>query len=245
MRWIGRSRIGEGGMRIRCGGAAMPLATLLLLPLLSFLSMPSYAIPGYPLHLRISAVPAYASDEGLELGLSWRDGDALPPGAVSILDVTVTNGLGVGLTLRFVGVRFDWMDEGVYLYGGGSEKPHRLDPGVSVTFGIGFNVPGDTPAGPHSVYLALVYEVDGVERREVVQAEPPFNVVEVVTVTFTETLTTTVYAQPGAETPPQRRPLWALVGVAVSGASALILFLAYRRSVSRRDETVTHGAEAR
>lgn len=181
-----------------------------------------------------SAFPGYALSDGLRLNLVWRDGDALPPGSVSIVDVTVTNGFDRDVTLRFVGVRFDWMDEGVYLYGGGSERPHMLGSGESITFGIGFNVPEEVEPGPHRVYLALVYEVDGREHREVVQVEPPFNVIEVVTVTFTETFITTVYSQPSeVAAPPQRRPLWALIGVAIAGGLALILFLAYRRGESK------------
>ena len=180
-----------------------------------------------------SASLSYALSGGLGLNLAWRDGDALPPGSVSIVDVTVTNGFDGGVTLRFVGVRFDWMDEGVYLYGGGSEKPHMLNPGESITFGIGFNVPERVEPGPHRVYLALVYEVDGEEHREVVQVEPPFNVIEVVTVTFTETFITTVYSQPSGEAAPPRRPLWALIGVAAAGGLALILFLVYRRGESK------------
>jgi hypothetical protein len=228
---------------IRFRGTA-PLKILLLFSLSLLLSLLYAASPHPPGYLPASAVPCYAFDEGLGLSLSWRDGDALPPGAVSIVDVTVSNRLEKGLMLRFVGLRFDWMNEGIYFYGGGSEKPHRLDPGGSITFGIGFNVPGDVAAGSHMVYLVLVYDVDGVEHREVVQVEPPFNVVEVVTVTFTETCTTTVYTRPLEEASPQQRPLWALIGVAASGASALILLLAYRRSMSRRDETAVYGGEA-
>ncbi|MEM2122532.1 MAG: hypothetical protein QXE79_02735 [Candidatus Bathyarchaeia archaeon] len=137
--------------------------------------------------------------------------------------------------LKFVGVRFDWMGGGLYFYGGESEKPHRLDPGESITFSIGFKVSEDVAAGPHTVYLVSVYEIDGLEHREVLQVESPLNVIEIVTVTFTETFTTIIYTRPVVEAPYQRRPLWALIVVAASGASALILFLAYRRGISKRE----------
>ncbi len=177
-----------------------------------------------------SAYSVFADEDRLDLRLAWRDGDALPAGAFSTVNVTVTNRFVDPVALGFVGVRFDWMDEGIYLYGGGSEEPHQLFSEESIIFSIAFDVPKDAEAGPHRVYIALVYLVNGEEFREVIQVEPPFNVIDIVTVTFTETVLTTLYGEPSGEAPHPSRPLWVTAAVAGAGGLAFFLFLVYRRA---------------
>ena len=78
----------------------------------------------------------YADTMNLELDLRWKDGNVLPPDSTSVLDITVTNLLESSFNLVFVGVRFDWMQEGIYVYGDGSEKSHELASKKSHTFSI-------------------------------------------------------------------------------------------------------------
>ena len=70
----------------------------------------------------------YTNSTNLELDLRWKDGNTLPPDSTSVLNITVTNLLESSFNLVFVGVRFDWMQEGIYvcLAGPSFETPADL-----------------------------------------------------------------------------------------------------------------------
>jgi hypothetical protein len=171
----------------------------------------------------------YANSTNLELDLRWKDGNALPPDSTSVLDITVTNLLESSFNLVFVGVRFDWMQEGIYVYGDGSEKSHELESKKSHTFSIIFNIPQNVESGTHNVFLAVVYQINGEEVREVIQVDPPINVIEVVTVTFTETILTTEFVNPQEGNTYVSRPSWLLPSIIIGGSLIALLLFIHRR----------------
>lgn len=179
----------------------------------------------------------YANITNLELDLRWKDGSALPPDSTSVLDITVTNLFESSFNLVFVGVRFDWMQEGIYVYGDGSEKSHELASKKSHTFSIIFNIPQNVESGTHNVFIAVVYQINGEEVREVIQVDPPINVIEVVTVTFTETILTTEFVSPQEGNTYVSRPSWLLPSIIIGGSLiALLLFIHRRMRTKEKSE---------
>ncbi len=171
----------------------------------------------------------HANINNLELDLRWKDGNALPPDSTSVLDITVTNLFESSFNLVFVGVRFDWMQEGIYVYGDGSEKSHELTSKKSHTFSIIFNIPQNVESGTHNVFIAVVYQISGEEVREVIQVDPPINVIEVVTVTFTETILTTEFVSPQEGNTYVSRPSWLLPSIIIGGSLIALLLFIHRR----------------
>ena len=170
-----------------------------------------------------------ANSNNLELDLRWKDGNVLPPNSTSVLDIMITNLSESSFTLVFVGVRFDWMQEGIYVYGDESEKTHELASKKSHTFSIIFNIPQNVRAGTHHVFVAVVYEINGVEVREVIQVDPPINVIEVVTVTFIETIVTTEFVNPEEGNTHVSRPSWLLPSIIIGGSLIVLLLFIHRR----------------
>ena len=172
---------------------------------------------------------ACANTNNFELDLRWKDGNILPPDSTSVLDITVTNLLESSFNLVFVGVRFDWMQEGIYVYGDGSEKSYELASKKSYTFSIIFNIPQNVEAGTHNVFVAVVYQINGEEVHEVIQVDPPINVIEVVTVTFTETILTTEFVNPKEAKTSVSRPSWLLPSIIIGGSLIALLLFIHRR----------------
>ena len=115
------------------------------------------------------------------------------------------------------------------MYGDGSEKSHELASKKSHTFSIIFNIPQNVGAGTHNVFVAVVYQINGEEVREVIQVDPPINVIEVVTVTFTETILTTEFVNPPEGNTYVSRPSWLLPSIIIGGIIIALLLFIHRR----------------
>jgi hypothetical protein len=91
-----------------------------------------------------------------KVGWSWGQ-NPLSPGLSTSVSVNVTNVSNVTMALSFVGVRFDWMKEGVYFIGGGSEKNRTLAPKESVVYNIAFTVNETVTTGTHQTHVLVAY----------------------------------------------------------------------------------------
>jgi hypothetical protein len=179
--------------------------------------------------------PAYGQSH-VEVTFDWEVGVEIPQGEASYISITVTNTQKKLVTLTFVGVRFDWLDENTYIYGGGSENNLTLKPGSSASYQISFNIPEKTSPGNHSVFILVVYNVEEeggeIEYHQIIEVKPGVNVVAIVTVTETEVVVITVNEQEGLEGASR----WPITLAAFFGLIALItVIIAYvRKKRSRR-----------
>lgn len=178
----------------------------------------------------LTAPPPMHGAAHLSVEVAWGAG-ASSPGAVSNIILTVRNIWDQPLTLRFVGVRFDWMSGDAYLYGGGSELERLMNPGDSASFSVYFNVPDSAAPGFHPASILLVYRVnegDGlVEYHQFVEVRPGLNVVAAETLTLTETKVVTVNVEGGAVNA-SRVGGWPVLSTFLAGLAAL-LFAVWKR----------------
>jgi hypothetical protein len=164
-----------------------------------------------------------ASHVGVEV--AWG-GDVPTQGGVATIIVNVRNLWSQPLTLRFVGVRLDWMGEDTYLYGGGSELDRLMNPGDIASYSMRFTVPDDASPGFHPAYILVVYTVSEedmlVEYHQVVEVRPGLNVVAAVTLTVTEVVTV-----PGEASNVNRVKDWRALSTLLAGL-ALALFAVWK-----------------
>lgn len=162
--------------------------------------------------------------------VAWGVDNPVQGGEANIV-VNVRSLWNQPLTLKFVGVRLDWMGEDTYLYGGGSELERLMNPGYSVSYSIHFKVPDNAIPGFHPAFVLVVYMVSEegalVEYHQVVEVRPGLNVVAAVTLTVTEVVTVM-----GEASNLNRAGDWRAVSAVLAGL-ALALFAVWRWRVRR------------
>lgn len=168
---------------------------------------------------------ASAGSGGLSAEWIWCDGDSLPAGRASSVNLTIWNSGPNEVKIRFVGLRFDWMPQNTYLYGGGSELEVILPPKGSAKYAIAFEVPPNAAPGPHDCSAFAKYEALGEERLEIFRPYRGLSVIRVVTLTEVVTKTETVAATEGQGY--GNAPL-AVLGLAVAAIALLLAKLRLR-----------------
>jgi len=97
--------------------------------------------------------------EALDVSWEWRDPPPFRLGLSSTVSVTIRNVSNATAELKSVGLRFTWMEKGVFYYGGGSDQNRTLAPGESVTYDIGFNIQEIVwLAGKHQAVILIAYD---------------------------------------------------------------------------------------
>jgi hypothetical protein len=171
------------------------------------------------------AAPARADSEDLSAEWIWCDGNFLPAGRISSINITIRNVGPSPVKLQFVGLHFDWMPQNAYVYGGGSELEAILPPGGSARYAIPFEIPPDAQPGPHECLAFAKYEVLGEGRLKVFRPDRGLSVLRVITVTEVVTKTETVVAKGGQE---YGYAALAVLGLAIAAAALLLAKLRLR-----------------
>lgn len=138
-----------------------------------------------------------SGSEGPSIEWIWCDGNFLSAGGTSSINLTIRNPGANPIKLQFVGLRFDWMPQNAYVYGGGSELEVILPPRTFVRYAIPFEIPPDVAPGPHECLAIAKYEVLGEARIVVFRPDRELSVLQVITVTEVVTKTETVAATGG------------------------------------------------
>lgn len=144
-----------------------------------------------------TAQMARAGSDDLSVEWVWCDGDLLPSGKTSSVNLTIRNPGANPIKLQFVGLRFDWMPQNTYVYGGGSELEAILPPRGSVRYAIPFEIPPDAAPGPHECSAIAKYEVLGEVRIDIFRPDRGLSVLRVITLTEVVTKTETITATGG------------------------------------------------
>jgi len=174
-----------------------------------------------------SAHAAPAGSEGISIEWVWCDGNLLPAGRTSSVNLTIRNPSANPIKLQFVGLRFDWMPQNAYVYGGGSELEVILPPRAFVRYAIPFEIPPDVAPGPHECLAIAKYEALGEVRIDVFRPDRGLSVLRVITLTEVVTKTETIAATGGQG---HGYAALAVLGLAIIAA---VLFLAKLRLKGR------------
>ncbi|MEM3574234.1 MAG: hypothetical protein QXQ76_00590 [Candidatus Bathyarchaeia archaeon] len=162
---------------------------------------------------------ARAGSDDLFVEWVWCDGDLLPPGRTSSVNLTIRNPSANPIKLQFVGLRFDWMPQNAYVYGGGSELEAILPPKGSVRYAIPFEIPPDVVPGFHECLAIAKYEVLGEVRFSIFRPDRGLSVLRVITLTEVVTKTETII---GTGEQGHGYAASALIGLAILAAVLLL-----------------------